>query len=67
MIMYQIRRKYGREVSTFKESGDWKERLKDVRGKTREDLWSEKLRRGVLQRSHLLAPDSFVKTESLSL
>lgn len=57
MIMYQIRRKYGREVSTFKESGDWKERLKDVRRKTREDLRSEKLRRVVLQRSHLLAPD----------
>lgn len=38
MMMYQIRRKFGREVSTFKESGDWKQRLKDVRGKTREDL-----------------------------
>lgn len=54
------KKKVWKEVSTFKERTERK-RLKDVRGKTREDLRSEKLRRGVLQRSHLLAPDSFYK------
>jgi hypothetical protein len=54
--MYQIRRKFGREVSTFKESGDWKERLR-WKGEDQGGFTSEKLRRVVLQRSHLLATD----------